>query len=321
MLIIAKMKIVITGFNGFVGRHASRKFRERGYEIHGVSYGEINEESRGLVDHVSVCDLSDPAAVNMLEIDSDVDAVLNLAGFATNTGGDAELIHRINVGVHANMCRRLGSLGLNPTYIGVSSSTVYLANQALPLTEDSVLKDPANARPYEASKIMAEQAMAEFPDARIIIARPFNHIGPGQGEKFLIPDLAKQVIEALKTGGVMKTGNLTTKRDYTNVEDVILAYIALAELTDFKSGEVFNICSGRSISGEEMLAKLLLAMRINEGLRVEVDPSKLRGPSDVDDNYGSYAKLHVSTGWSPTEGGVDRAIEDVADEYLAMYGF
>lgn len=253
-------KVLITGFNGFVGRHACKEFRSRGYEIHGVSYGEIKPESRELVDQISVCDLSDPESVAKLDIDPRVDAVLNLAGFATNTGGDAELIHRINVGVHVNMCKRLGSLGLKPVYIGVSSSTVYRADQDLPLTEESALKDPLDARPYESSKIRAEDSLAQFADAKILIARPFNHIGACQGPGFLIPDLAAQALEALRTGTPMLVGNLKSRRDYTSVQDVVRAYADLVEMQTIKSGDVFNICSGRSISGEEMLSMLLVAM-------------------------------------------------------------
>jgi len=310
-------KIIITGFNGFVGRHASREFRARGYTIHGVSYGEINEESRELVDHVSVCDLSNPESVDRLDIDPEVDAVLNLAGFATNTGGDAELIHRINVGVHANMCKRLGSLGLNPVYIGVSSSTVYRADQDLPLTEESVLKNPLEARPYESSKIKAEDSLLEFTDANILIARPFNHIGAGQGPGFLVPDLASQALVAMRAGTPMLVGNLKSRRDYTFVGDVVRAYADLAEMKSIKSGDVFNICSGRSISGEEMLSMLLEALGIDKQLEVQVDPSKLRGVGDVDDNYGSYKKLNDVTGWSPSKTGISTALRQFADDFLA----
>lgn len=308
-------KVIITGFNGFVGKHACKEFRDRGYTIHGVSYGSIDEASRRLVDTVSICDLADPAKVDYLAIDPETDVVLNLAGFATNTGGDAELIRHINVGVHVNMCRRLGSLGIKPTYIGVSSSTVYFADQQLPLTENSVLKNATEARPYEASKIEAEDALREFDN--VIIARPFNHIGAGQGPGFLVPDLALQALASLKNGTPMLVGNLKSKRDYTYVGDVVRAYADLAQLQDITPGEVYNICSSRSISGEDILAMLLSAMEIDKDLEVVVDESKLRGAHDVDDNYGSYQKLHAATGWNPTPNGVATALKLFADDLLA----
>lgn len=310
-------KVLITGFNGFVGRYASREFKARGYEIHGVTNGTISDEAKDIVDRISICDLSDLDATKKLEVDTDVDVVLNLAGFATNTSTDTELIHRINVGVHVNLCKLLGSLGLNPTYIGVSSSTVYRADQHLPLTELSELKDPDSARPYEASKIAAEHAMSRFTDAKIIIARPFNHIGPGQSPGFLVPDLAGQALQAKQSSRPMMVGNLNSKRDYTHVADVARAYADLAEMQAVESGNVFNICSGRSISGHEILRALLKAMEIGDTVKVEVDPSKLRGASDIDDNYGSYDKIHQTTGWSPSEDGVDRAITEFAKDFLA----
>ncbi len=310
-------KVIITGFNGFVGRHACGEFRRRGYEIQGITNGQVDDSARDLVDTVTICDLASPDVVGGLEIDKNTDVILNLAGFATNTGGDAELIRHINTGVHVNMCRRLGGLGLSPIYIGVSSSTVYRPDQPLPLTESSMRKDQADARPYEASKIEMENLLREFPNLPIVIARPFNHIGKGQGPGFLIPDLAIQILRALKDGTPLLVGNLSSKRDYTWVEDVVNAYADLAELQDFEPGEVFNICSGRSISGEDVLAMLLKAMGVEESLEIQVDPTKLRGASDVDDNYGSYKKIHDATGWSPSENGVQTGIKLFADDFLA----
>lgn len=309
-------KILITGFNGFVGHHAVNEFRDRGYEVHGISFSKIDKEAEHSVDRTYVCDLSNPRAVAKLDIDPSIDAVLNLAGIATNTGGDADIIRSVNVGVHVNMCKLLGSLSISPIYLGVSSSTVYSTNQKLPLTEESELKNKSDARPYEASKIEAEEELKKFNDLNIVIARPFNHIGPGQGPGFLIPDLAKEILKSRISGSPVMVGNLSSKRDYTNVKDVVKAYADIVEMKSFNKCEIFNICSGKSISGQEILSMLIRAMGLEREISCEVDPGKLRGAGDIEDNYGSYEKLNKATGWNPSIDGVVNAITEFAEDFL-----
>jgi GDP-4-dehydro-6-deoxy-D-mannose reductase len=143
-----------------------------------------------------------------------------------------------------------------------------------------------------------------------VIARPFNHIGPGQNTGFLVPDLAKQVAEAEKSGAeTIGVGNLSAKRDYTDVRDIVQAYLLLLEKG--RSGEIYNICSGRSVSGSEVLDGLLKHSS-NKSLRPVEDPAKVR-PVDAPEIYGSYDKLKADTGWEPKialETTLGEALED-----------
>jgi GDP-4-dehydro-6-deoxy-D-mannose reductase len=128
-----------------------------------------------------------------------------------------------------------------------------------------------------------------------IVARPFNHIGPGQNPGFIVPDLTKQVIDIEKgLAQNILVGNLDAKRDYTDVRDITRAYRLLLEKG--VSGRTYNICSGRSISGHDILDEILRAA----GNRppVEQDATKMR-PSDTPDIYGSHDKITADTGWQP----------------------
>jgi len=306
-------KILITGYNGFVGQHCAEIFKSKGFEVVGISNHEGTEKQREFVDEALVCDLANPEDTDRLVLDG-LDVVLNLAGFATNTGGDEDLINRVNIGAHVNLYRRIHKLGLSPRIIAVSSGAVYDPNQPMPETEDSRLKDPSEARAYEASKIHMEQALKEFEGSLdIVIARPFNHIGPGQGMGFIVPEFSAQIDEAIKSGSDIKVGNLRSRRDYTSVRDVARAYLALAT-AEHLGHSVYNVCSGKSYSGEEILTILLKAFEAPDGLEVVVDQSKLRGKSDDTEIIGSYERIHTDTGWEPTES-VEKTLQDFVEWY------
>jgi GDP-4-dehydro-6-deoxy-D-mannose reductase len=129
-----------------------------------------------------------------------------------------------------------------------------------------------------------------------VVARPFNHIGPGQMEGFLLPDLYKKVTESQASGEPLLVGNLTTKRDYTDVRDVVKAYVKLIESQDLNHG-IYNVCTGRSVSGEEILAKLLAELKLTD-VHPKVDESLFR-PSDTPELYGDNTRLKINTGWEP----------------------
>src|SRR5690606_2879114 len=122
----------------------------------------------------------------------------------------------------------------------------------LPLTEDSKLTE--NSSPYSQSKKLMEEAAQNLRSQGLdcVVARPFNHIGPGQLGGFLVPDLYEKIRVASKSGGNILVGNLKTKRDYTDVRDIVKAYadLAASETLDY---DVYNVCSGQSRSGEEIL--------------------------------------------------------------------
>lgn len=292
-------KIIVTGVNGFVGAHLVHELREQGYDVLGVGReAEINPAIQSELDGYIQCDLANYEEVGQLPL-SQAKAVINLAGLAAvgPSFDQPDLYMKINTAVLDTVCKAaIEQSASNLRIISISSGAVYGSQQPMPLTEDSKL-DP-NSSPYAASKIAMEELSLKYRAEGLdcVVARPFNHIGPGQMEGFLLPDLYKKIADLRADGGKLLVGNLTTRRDYTDVRDVVKAYISLVTAETLNNG-VYNVCSGRSLSGEEILALLLKELG-HEDITPEVDPSLFR-PSDAPELYGSNDRLHNDTGWQP----------------------
>ena len=156
---------------------------------------------------------------------------------------------RVNVLGTAELLAAARTLATPPTVLVVSSAEVYgtVSPEQLPLREDT---PTAPATPYAASKLAAEavalQAWRGYGQP-VIVVRPFNHIGPGQSPNFAVPALAKRIVEARRAGaGTLRVGTLTTRRDFTDVRDVVVAYRLL--VLRGTAGTVYNVCSGRDVA-------------------------------------------------------------------------
>lgn len=182
--------------------------------------------------------------------------------------------------------------------VWVSTCEVYGVPESLPLTETAPLR-PAN--PYAVSKTGAELLAAVYAESYgldIVRARPFSHSGPGQRPIFLLSSLARQAAEG-RLGGASQlrivTGNPDTRRDFTDVRDVVQAYRRLAARAP---AGVYNVCSGRSLSAADqvrMLAEVIAPIEITH----EVDPTRVRA-HEVMDLRGDHSRLSAVTAWEPT---------------------
>lgn len=291
--------ILVTGINGFVGKHLARELHSRGWFIIGIGREpKINSEVVNIVDKYLACDLTNRDDVSKLPIE-DLDAVINLAGLAKQ--GESfkkpELYNHVNVAVLTILGRKMAEEHSRARMIAVSTGAVYDPQQPMPLVEDS--KISLDSSPYVMSKLQMEKAADELREQNLdcIIVRPFNHIGPGQESGFLVPDLYEKIQSAGSSGQPILVGNLDTKRDYTDVRDVVRAYADLAEQPDL-THTVYNVCSGYSISGRQVLELLLDACNVKGEVEVKVDPELIR-PGDPEDLYGSYERLKAATGWVP----------------------
>jgi len=309
-----KKTVLVTGVNGFVGHHVARTLHQAGHHVIGVgNQPEVEASLTDVIDQYISVDLTDQKSVSHIDLHK-IDAIINLAGFAKvgDSIGQGELYNRVNVGVHTTLYDECLRQQAKPRIIAVSTGAVYDPNQTLPITEESAVIADAQTNEYTISKKLMERAVLGFNEKGLdcIIVRPFNHSGPGQLPGFLIPDLGEQIANAAEHSAPLIVGNLKTRRDYTDVRDVARAYVLLATCDrEQLHHTIYNVCSGISVVGEEILQMLTNAFDIQD-LKVTVDPKKIR-PNDVMEIYGSRERLTNDTGWEPSIS-VEQMITDYA---------
>ncbi len=296
------MNVIVTGINGFVGRHVARSLHEYGHKIIGIGMQpEPDQEVSHLLEKYYAVDLSNTTEVSSINL-TDVDSVINLAGLTKvgDSAGQGELYNRINIAVHTLLCEESMRQKSSPRIVAISSGSVYDPNQTLPLHEQSKLIDKNNSNEYTVSKLLMEEAVELLIQQGVdcIIARPFNHSGPGQLPGFLIPDLSEQLMNTSERGVPLLVGNLQTKRDFTDVRDVASAYVALATCPRNQlKHRIYNVCSGESVAGKTLLEHLQEAFGLTT-IETQVDPKKIR-EHDISEIYGTYERLQKDTGWEP----------------------
>ena len=297
--------ILITGINGFVGNHLLNELTKCGYTVSGV--GREERCSQKLKNYYNI-NLNDSIKLNAIDF-SQIDAIIHLAGLAAvgPSFNNPKLYLNTNMNIEVNLYEMCVKQDVRPLFLIISSGSLYSPTQKLPLKENSRI-DPSS--PYAVSKVGQEE-LAKYYRKRgfkCIIARPFNHIGPGQALGFITSDLAYQIFDCLKNKkNELLVGNLSAKRDYTDVRDIARGYRLLIEKGC--DGEVYNLCSGTSYSGETILNKMLSNVSSKTSFNIIQDLSKYRSV-DVDNIYGSYKKINKATNWKPSIS-LDQSIEDV----------
>jgi GDP-4-dehydro-6-deoxy-D-mannose reductase len=279
------VRALITGAGGFAGGHLAAHCRARG--------DDVIEASRR-----SGTDLRDAGAARAAVEDAQPDVVYHLAARAHvgESWADPASFLRDNLGMALNVLEAVRAEAPRATVVAVSSGELYGAPVALPVGEDAPLR-PQN--PYAVSKTSADLLAGLYADAhglRVIRPRAFNHAGPGQEPSFAIASFARQAAEAAERGEDpirFRTGNPDTRRDYTDVRDVVRAYRLLAERAE---PGVYNVCTGRSTSASELLT--MLAAAAGAGLDHEVDPGLVRA-HEVMEVRGDPGRLRAATGWEP----------------------
>lgn len=282
------ISVCITGINGFVGKHLTKELTDNAIEVIGVGReSEPANEVASLLSDYKITDLT----VDWPQIEN-VDAVVHLAGLAAvgpSFDNPQDYIN-LNSTMITNLAEFYLSKEKRPRIVVVSSGAVYESNQVMPLIENSEIGFNS---PYVVSKVLVENQCAYYRKRGldIVVVRPFNHIGPGQGAGFLIPDVIAQLSKESIT-----VGNTNTKRDYTDVRDIVRAYRLLAT-TPTLSHTIYNACSGKSVAGSEII-NILKELANKPGIKVNVDKSMVR-PTDAPDIYGDFSRLTSDTGWQP----------------------
>ncbi len=289
------MRALVTGASGFVGRYLVDALRETGAEVLACGGPRDARSEHPRIDLADsrtldgALDAFRPTVVFHLAAQTFVPESFDspIATYETNAIGTARV---------AEAVRRYAS-GPAPRIVFTSSAEAYGAREPgeLPLRETLDLRP---ATPYGASKAAAEAmllAASRSFGLDVVIARSFNHIGAGQGDRFVVASLAAQLAR-IAAGGAprLEVGNLSAARDFLDVRDVVAAYIALARAGE--SAQVYNVCSGRAVSIRDILRELIGIARV--AVEVIEDPARVRA-NDIPLSVGSPEKLQARTGWSP----------------------
>lgn len=283
------MRALVVGSTGFVGGHLKSHLCDRG--------DTVLELDPGL-------DITNaPETAQAVQALGEIDAVYHLAArsHVGQSWEDPIGFYRVNVLGTANVCSALFSLRRVPRLLFVSSSEVYgtpVDLSDLPFTEESPLRPVS---PYAASKAAGEVIVRQAyygVGLPVVIARSFNHTGPGQSADFVVPGLARRAARALSEHPAqvarVAVGNLEARRDFTDVRDVVRAYREM--IVQGVPGETYNVCSGLSLAISDvtrMLEKIAggpLEFYVSEELVRKVEVPEL---------YGAAAKLESATGWRP----------------------
>ncbi len=304
------MRALITGGRGFVGGWLARHLTDAGDDVVVIDKEVEITDPGALVEALA---LARPDAIYHL-------AALTHVGQSWDEPLEVFSVNILGTGALLAAARQCGS---DPVVLVTSSAEVYGAvtdPALLPLTE---LSPPAPLTPYAASKLAAEALGLQGAlghGQRVVMARPFNHIGAGQSPNFAVAGLARRIVEAERTGAAtIPVGNLAARRDFTDVRDVVRAYRLLVEAArngDGANGAVYNVCSGVDVSIQEIVDGLLAVSGSSVGL--EVDPSLVR-PVEVPVLRGSASRLTSLTGWRP-EIGLDETLRDVVDYWRSQPG-
>ncbi len=306
------MRILVTGIAGFAGSHLaeylarniSRSLPEEGdghIEIHGIIHrhdGRIQHINDQLILHRG--DLRNALWVSELVQTIQPDYTLHLAAWS-NVGGSWDqpwTTYELNIQCQLNLLEAIRRWSPQSRTLIVSSNEVYglIKEIDLPVNEETPFRPNS---PYGVSKVtqdmMAQQYWISY-ELPIIRVRSFNHLGPGQSDDFVASAFARQIIE-IEAGlrePIVRVGNLSAKRDFTDVRDVVRAY--WLALTKALPGSVFNVGSGQAHSIRKLLDLMLELTPAN--VDIQIDPARLR-PSDVPISLCDNQRLVNATGWQP----------------------
>jgi GDP-4-dehydro-6-deoxy-D-mannose reductase len=284
-------RLFLTGHEGFVGQTlrslvVSTVSRARDWEI-------VAPSAR--------YDLREQTSLERAIPFEGLDAVIHLAAqsFVPESFRDPRHTYEVNFLGTLNLFQALKQGGFKGRVLYVSSAEVYgrVDPAEMPIDES---RPPQPRSPYGVSKVAAEALCGQWKQTEgldVFVARPFNHIGPGQTDRFVVASFARQVAE-IKLGlrePVIEIGDVEVTRDFTDARDVVEAYLLL--LDQGASGETYNICSGREVWISDLIPTLLDLAGVDA--RVTQDSARLR-PAEQKRLLGSYAKLRRCTGWTPT---------------------
>lgn len=307
-------KALVTGIAGFVGSHLAELLLLQGYEVYGLRRPRTKMdhiESIANKLHLEDADLLDSHSLYTMISRIKPDVIFHLAAqsFVPTSWVSPSVTLEVNIVGSANLFEAVRQVGIDPVIQIACSSEEYglVHEDELPIKETNPLRPLS---PYAVSKLAMDYLGYQYYESykvRIVRTRGFNHTGPRRGDTFAESTFAKQIamIEKGKQEPIIHVGNLDSKRDYTDVRDMVRAYVLATEKCD--PGEVYNICTGGAIQMDDMLKLLLSFTKIKP--EIKPDPARMR-PSDVPVLIGDNSKFVEKTGWKP-EIPFEKTMEDL----------
>lgn len=285
----SKKKLFITGAQGFVGQH-----------LQAMVLSHVWQASFEMIGVDATYDITDRASLDIVFNQIHPDAVIHLAAqsHVLTSFEDPEATYQVNFFGTYNVLQALVAAKFKGRFLYIGSADTYglVAEKDLPIREVQPLR-PRN--PYAVSKIAAEALCYQWSQTgpfEVVMARPFNHIGPGQAENFAVAGFAKQVAEIALglRSTVIQVGDLNITRDFTDVRDIVEAYLAL--LIKGESGEIYNVGSGHEHKMSEILTALIDISGISAQITVDVERFR---PTEQRRLVCDARKLKSQTGWQP----------------------
>ena len=285
---------LITGASGFVGSHLAQAGVDAGDKVIGVSTSGTTSVGEGVA-----CDLLDSSKTRELIAKTQPGIVHHLAALASTGRSWQDPVRCLadNQTMTWNLLEAVKAEAPDATVLIACSGESYGKPQDLPIAESHQL---APATPYALAKAASDLTGGLFAEAhglKVVRARGFNHAGPGQATEFLIGSLVAQVASAVMAGHAsvtLRTGTATTRRDYTDVRDVAVAY---RELAAGGHAGVVNVCSGRSASTEELVGLVREAAADKVEVLHEVNPDLVR-PHETAEVIGDPSRVRELIGWT-----------------------
>lgn len=309
------MRALVTGACGFVGQYLARHLVANGDQVLGTV---MTADVSALSYETTVLDVADSNACSRVISEFKPDVIYHLAGiaFVPEAEDNFQRALAVNVGAVNNIFRVCHLLELGTKILLVSSAEVYgrVNSSDLPLTEKTACKPTNN---YSLSKLMAEQVAerySQFGKVEAIIARPFNHVGPGQNNRFVVATFAEQLARIAhgKAEAVLRVGNLEARRDFTDVRDMVRAY----HLAATRGQGVYTFASGTPVSIEHILLSLIKISGVK--VHIEADEGRMR-PSERPLLYGSAEKAYRELGWR-TEITLEQTLQDTYRYWYDLNG-
>lgn len=295
-------KALVTGVAGFAGSHLAETLLAKKIAVFGFYHpGHSRQNISHLKDQINLiaCDILQKAKVETAIAKISPDCVFHLAAFSSpaQSFADTQNVLQNNIFGELNLLEALVKIKSKAKIVIIGSADEYgsVAQKDLPIKENTPLSPLS---PYAVSKVVQDMLGLQFflhHKLQIVRLRPFNHIGPRQSPGFVIGAFAHQIALLEKNGGgEIKVGNLESYRDFTDVRDMVQAYILAVQKG--RDGEVYNVGSGRAVKIADVLKTLLSMSTVK--IKVKQDKSLFRY-GDIKIIYCDFSKFKAQTGWQP----------------------